>query len=118
MHIFILKYVIMYVFILMVLFSLIAKYLKLHKLRKKTSINKVQLVFGSDLLIEKRKLDGMIFAARNHCVLVRNLFRYFFSVEEMAKHSLFGAKCNALKDLVVLPEIDPVKRNTIFGKHF
>ncbi len=92
------------------------KYLKLKQQNRSTS-NKVELVPGSGLMIEKDKLEKMSFAARNTCVLVRNLFRYFFSEEEIATHSLFGVKCNALKDQVPLPEIDSSKRNAIFGKN-
>ena len=93
------------------------KYLTLKREKSSSHKDKVELIPGSGLHIEKIKLEKMTFAARNECVLVRHLFRYFFTDEEIATHSLFGVKCNALKDQIPAPEIDSGKRTAIFGKN-
>jgi hypothetical protein len=72
---------------------------------------------STGLMIDPDELLKIHHASKTLPILSRHLFRHFFTVEEMTTHSLFGRKCNAIKDnLPPLPEIDPHRRNAIFGE--
>ncbi len=73
----------------------------------------VELVPGSSVWLKKFDLDRIKMISKHPTVLARNLFRHFFTSEELSTHSLFGLKCNANKDTPVLPAIDDRKRDSI-----
>lgn len=75
----------------------------------------IELVPGSNMMIGQAKLAKLELISKDGTVLARNLFRYFFSVEELGQHSLYGISCNANKTVPPAPEIDGAKRNAIFG---
>lgn len=76
----------------------------------------VRLVETSDVRIDKNLLSSCNLAARTPNILTRHLFKALFSFEELATRSLFGKKSNARPDSVLLPSLDPNRRNAIFGK--
>jgi len=98
-----------------------AKYLELkrkyHELTDESSPHKlVELVPGSHLKMKKSELERLKTISKQPTNFARNLFRHFFTFEELSTHSLFGVKCNANRDTPVLPAIDSVKRDTIMRK--
>jgi hypothetical protein len=73
---------------------------------------------GAPLKMNPSTLAYIIADSRDGCV-IRNFIRYYFTVDEMKVHSRTGKPCaaNLHKDLEVLPPLDPLRMDTIFGKH-
>ncbi|CAG7659367.1 unnamed protein product [Allacma fusca] len=83
------------------------------KLKHPVSKAKVELVAGSGVFLSKSKIAAAKLGSRSPTILARNLFRYLFSPEELAGHSLMGRSCNANKYCSVLPSISAVKRDAL-----
>jgi len=83
--------------------------------------NEMELQGGSGLYIKKDDLDRYLLISKTHPILTRHLFRHFFTIEELTTHSLFGKMSNANRKEQEggepLPELNPRKRNAIFGKN-
>jgi hypothetical protein len=77
----------------------------------------VELVPGAGLKIPAKQLNTYR-AAKNHQVLIRNLFRHFFTREQLLTHTLSGRGVGVNRNANVLPELDPNIKNIIFGKTF
>ncbi len=71
----------------------------------------VELVEGSNMFINKYKLDGYVVLSKTPQKLARALFKEIFGIEYLAKHSLFG------KTKEKLPAIDERKRDIIYGEN-
>lgn len=77
----------------------------------------VELMPGAGLKIPVKQLTTFR-ASRNHQILVRNLFRHFFTREQLLTHTLSGKALGAASKNSVLPELDPNIKNVIFGKTY
>jgi hypothetical protein len=71
----------------------------------------VELVEGSNIFINKYKLDGFVALSKTPKKLARALFKEIFGIEYLAKHSLFG------KTKEKLPVIDERTRDIIYGEN-
>lgn len=90
------------------------------KVLEKPGKQEVELVEGSGLRMAHEDLEKNKFMAKTPAHLARLLFREFFTLETLATHCLFKRPNKRSDDQdpddeEELPELDPHKRNTIFG---
>jgi len=67
--------------------------------------------------MDEEILQQKILVSKTLIILARNLFRHFFTVEELKTRSLYGRKSNAVKnDDAILPELDSRRRDAIISE--
>lgn len=71
---------------------------------------------GTGVKITVGEMTSIKMVSHQPTVLARNLFRRFFSTEELSTHSLLGKTCNANRDSASLPAIDNIRRDAIMSK--
>jgi hypothetical protein len=66
--------------------------------------------------MDEEILHQKILVSKTLVILARNLFRHFFTVEELKTRSLYGRKSNAVKNDDILPELDSTRRDAIISE--
>ncbi|OXA61095.1 hypothetical protein Fcan01_05756 [Folsomia candida] len=83
--------------------------------RSVAETNEVELYPSSGVTLSAAELASIKLMSNQPTVRARNLFRRLFTLDELRTHSLLGKRCNANRNAIPLPAIDPNHCNAVIG---